>query len=768
MERAGGARRRSGSLASKRGASTAATRPRGPPPPPPPSHDSDAADATGALVARSARGATYLMAVVAAQRLLTFGLNALLIRSVSPEVLGFAGSDMELLLSTILFLSREAARLVALRAPLGALSVQRGGSGVARQQLVNLAWTPVPLGAALAVAAAAVFARRAAAAAAGGKDGAPSSSSSLAGEAAGVAAYCLASLVETLGEPAFILGQAALLYGGRASAEVAAVVAKVVVTYVLVAVVLGGGGGGSGSGGWWLQQVLTAPLAFGLGQLAYATVLAGGYWVALLRHVAASTPAAGGGGGSSSAGATLRAARTLLPRQLPVDDAPKTVRRRHPHLVGAGVAARAHAWLAAQVGAPQLALLRGLAWQGGLKHLLTEGDRLLLTQLATRPQRGVYAAVSSYGSLVVRLLFAPLEEATRGLLSKLLSSSSGSGSGDGDGGSNKAEEGGSPVAPPSAAASSPPATAGASSGSGSLRRRRSRPANVPLPDGGAVRKQAAGEAADGTPTAPSSTAATASSAAAASSALRVYTAVLSLVLPAGLAITALGPPLAGVAAGVLLGPRWRQQQQQLSPQEGGGSSSPPSALDDAAGALAAYCVYVSSLAVNGVTEALATAACGASGLATYNAAMAAVSAGYAAAAVAGLAWGGIPGLLVAGCANMAARVGVAWAVVLAPWAASHGLSLRGAVGAALPSPATGAAFVAAAGGLTALRWALRLPPAAAAGDAAVGLALLASPRVAALVAGGAVAAAGVAGCLWACDRARLAGSWAWSTAVTGG
>ena len=158
---------------------------------------------TALLVASSARGASYLMAATVVQRLLTFGLNAALIRRVSADVLGFAASDLELMTATILFLSREAPRLVALRAPAAATAAWRAegarreggkaqgasesattgerrsesamrGAGVRRsasgdsssslalQQLVNLAWLPVPLGAALALCAGVALRARAA------------------------------------------------------------------------------------------------------------------------------------------------------------------------------------------------------------------------------------------------------------------------------------------------------------------------------------------------------------------------------------------------------------------------------------------------------------------------------------------------------------------------------------------------------------------------------------------------------------------------------
>lgn len=49
------------------------------------------------------------------QRVITFSLNQSMIAWTSPEILGIAAISLELLLSTLLFLSREGIRLACLR-----------------------------------------------------------------------------------------------------------------------------------------------------------------------------------------------------------------------------------------------------------------------------------------------------------------------------------------------------------------------------------------------------------------------------------------------------------------------------------------------------------------------------------------------------------------------------------------------------------------------------------------------------------------------------
>jgi len=69
------------------------------------------------------------------QKVFTFVVNQIIIRQSSPEVFGIASVQLELLLSTLLFLSREGIRLALLR-------VNCSDSAKKRQQLVNLSWVP--------------------------------------------------------------------------------------------------------------------------------------------------------------------------------------------------------------------------------------------------------------------------------------------------------------------------------------------------------------------------------------------------------------------------------------------------------------------------------------------------------------------------------------------------------------------------------------------------------------------------------------------------
>jgi oligosaccharide translocation protein RFT1 len=60
--------------------------------------------------------------------------------------------------------------------------------------------------------------------------------------------------------------------------------------------------------------------------------------------------------------------------------------------------------------------------QSSVKHLLTQGDSILIAALSNLQDQGAYALASNYGGLIARMLFQPIEESSRTLFSTLLSS----------------------------------------------------------------------------------------------------------------------------------------------------------------------------------------------------------------------------------------------------------------------------------------------------------------------------------------------------------
>jgi oligosaccharide translocation protein RFT1 len=189
------------------------------------------------MLGDAVRGVKLMMLLQLLSRVVTFGLNALVVRQVAPEVVGVA-AQLQLITNLTLFFSREAVRRALAR-----------GQGVGGELL---AWAPLfPLG--VASCAAVGWAWLA---------GASGAERAVPGFAPAVLLTLLASLVELAGEPAFALNLRAMRYRARFVIESAAVLALCGTLFVSVTV---------------LQLGL---IGWGLGQLAFAIVSALGNSVA--------------------------------------------------------------------------------------------------------------------------------------------------------------------------------------------------------------------------------------------------------------------------------------------------------------------------------------------------------------------------------------------------------------------------------------------------------------------------------------------------------
>ena len=68
-----------------------------------------------------------------------------------------------------------------------------------------------------------------------------------------------------------------------------------------------------------------------------------------------------------------------------------------------------------------LYLSASLYLQTGIKWLLTEGDKILVSAFATLEDQGMYALSANYGGLIARMLFRPIEDSSRNLFARLCS-----------------------------------------------------------------------------------------------------------------------------------------------------------------------------------------------------------------------------------------------------------------------------------------------------------------------------------------------------------
>ncbi|KAE8907563.1 hypothetical protein PF005_g28461 [Phytophthora fragariae] len=289
------------------------------------------------------------------QRLLTFAANSLVLRKLHLSVTGVVTVRLELALASI-FVLRDGIRLAFLRMPsLDSKSSDQGETHL--QQLVNVAWLSTAIS--WAVAALVLLCSE--------LWDSTEEAVAVAGYSAVLAMYCGAAMIEALAEPMFVLAHASVLVSWQVVAQSTAFLVRAAVQYVGVVV---------------LELSVTA---YGLAELSYALTLLVTYAVLFWRRIH----------GRSSGGGTF--ALTRMSQLLPCK------------------AEKGADWCHAEL----MTLLLPLSVQSGVKYLLAEGDKWVLTGFSSLQHMGVYGLVSNLGSLVPRIVFLPIEEATKAIFSKL-------------------------------------------------------------------------------------------------------------------------------------------------------------------------------------------------------------------------------------------------------------------------------------------------------------------------------------------------------------
>lgn len=188
-------------------------------------------------LAASAEGASFLILLQVASRAFTFIVNQILLRFLSPELLGLS-SQLELYSITVLYFARESIRVAVQRNP------------DQSQVIVNLAYVSILLGIPLAYVLAKLYLRAE-------LPPVPYFTESL-----GI--YGFSCTIELLSEPAFVAAQQRLLYKVRASTEALATLTRCLAT--------------CGAAFWASRSGLDiGVLPFALGQLAYSSIILKAY-----------------------------------------------------------------------------------------------------------------------------------------------------------------------------------------------------------------------------------------------------------------------------------------------------------------------------------------------------------------------------------------------------------------------------------------------------------------------------------------------------------
>lgn len=286
------------------------------------------------LLSSSLRGTSYLIGLQAGSRLLTFALNQLILRYTNPSIFGFATIQLELLLSTVLFLCREGCRVAVQRLP-------ASSDAKVSQVVVNLSYLPVLAGLLLSTACTTLFLYTAS-----------EESAAIPYFHHSVILYALSTIVELASEPGYNTALHQMDYKTRASCEGVAVLVRCLTAFAVARY------GGQSIGA----------LGFACGQFAYSATLLCMYLIKARCH--------------------WRPAR--------IDNI----------------------WVNTEL----LMLSFWNTLQSVLKHILTEGDKLMISYFCSNAEQGKYALSANYGGLLARMIFQPVEEATRSYFSNQLPS----------------------------------------------------------------------------------------------------------------------------------------------------------------------------------------------------------------------------------------------------------------------------------------------------------------------------------------------------------
>eukprot|EP00835_Amoeboradix_gromovi_P005805 NODE_588_length_6359_cov_0.522843.p2 type:complete len:526 gc:universal NODE_588_length_6359_cov_0.522843:4105-5682(+) len=283
-------------------------------------------------------GSIYLILLQFVSRVTTFVLNQLLLPHISPEVIGISMIQMEFLVNTILFFSREGIRTALFRSSVD-------NSSEKQKTLINISWLSAFVGlftTLLMIVYFLVF------------------STDIQHYTTCVWIFGLSTWLELLIEPMFALTQAEFKFKSRVLIEGCAVFCNVLTSYILV--MLGSTKVPSDN--------KYGVLAFAYARLSYSITLIFGYTILYSKVLYIFRP-------------------SKLLSNVYFDKS-------------------------------TLSLAWSFTKQSFVKQLLNEGDKFIMSMLATASTQGIWAIVLNYGSLFGRIIFAPLEEILRVLFSKLL------------------------------------------------------------------------------------------------------------------------------------------------------------------------------------------------------------------------------------------------------------------------------------------------------------------------------------------------------------
>ncbi|RAO71796.1 uncharacterized protein BHQ10_007808 [Talaromyces amestolkiae] len=322
-----------------------------------------------------AYGTSFLILIQVVSRFLTFASNQLVLRHLSPEIVGVA-THLELYYITVLYFSRECVRIAIQREPISNEfesadkenthkpdTTNKADSKIVKddsassQTVVNMSYIAIAIGLPLSGLLACFYQSWA--------TGEVLSTPYFRESLRIVALACMAELAT---EPFFAVVQQRMLYKERAIVETTAAFARSIATCAISI---------WAARGEWHAGVLP----FAMGYLAYAAALICVYsW-----HMLA-----------------------------------KSAKHNYSFWLTSIQSRNATKYIANRFSRTLLWLGVNLYLQLIVKHFLTQGDSMILATFSTLEDQGIYSFASNYGGLVARMVFQPIEESSRNLWSKQL------------------------------------------------------------------------------------------------------------------------------------------------------------------------------------------------------------------------------------------------------------------------------------------------------------------------------------------------------------
>ena len=331
----------------------------------------DPSSTADSLPSKSVKGASFLILLQIGCRALAFIVNQILLRFLSPHILGLS-AQLELFSISTLYFSRESLRNALQHKPNndGPRKTVESGGGEDRkstdkvavsygattrmQEVINLSHLAIAIGVPLTIAFTWLYLQKA--------DIEVLESHHM---RSSLYIYALATVVELLNEPAFNVARQEMMYAARASAEFLSFFMRALIS-CSISIWVGLSGRNLGV------------LPFAVGQLGYAVTLNILYYSNVYPVCAHN------------------AASLFTEPIIPDSD-----------------------YFLSRFSRPLIMRTATLYGQNIFNQLLTYGDGYLIATFASLPSQGAYALASNYGGLLARIIFQPIEESSRSLFGRL-------------------------------------------------------------------------------------------------------------------------------------------------------------------------------------------------------------------------------------------------------------------------------------------------------------------------------------------------------------